>query len=88
MEQEQEQGYEREGTGARGCLRLRWMAGQFLLCVLIRHPTEGLVFHVEVEFSGFPVVAGLGQAGGIKRRRGFHWGRRGHAGAAFDINSE
>ena len=40
-----------------------------------------MVFHVEVDFSGFPVVAGLGQEGGDQAEEGFFIGEdAGHAG--------
>ena len=45
-----------------------------------------MVFHVEVDFSSFPVVAGLGQEGGDQAEQGFFIGEdAGHAGAAFEF---
>jgi len=45
-----------------------------------------LVFHVEVNFSGFPIVAGFGQEGGNQAQEGEFIGEdAGHAGAAFEF---
>ena len=45
-----------------------------------------MVCHVEIEFSGFPVVAGLGQEGGDQAQEGLFIGEdAGHAGAAFEF---
>ena len=45
-----------------------------------------MFFHVEVDFSGFPVVAGLGQKGGDQAQEGGFIGEdAGHPGAAFEF---
>ena len=45
-----------------------------------------MVFHAEVDCSGFPVVAGLGQEGGDQAEEGMFIGEdAGHAGAAFEF---
>ena len=45
-----------------------------------------MVFHVEVDFSGFPIVAGLGQEGGDQAQERFFIGEdAGDAGAAFEF---
>ncbi len=45
-----------------------------------------MVFHVEVDYSGFPVVAGLGQEGGNQAQEGGFVGEdAGDAGAAFEF---
>ena len=45
-----------------------------------------LVFHVEVDFPGFPFVAGFGQKGGDQAQEGGFIGEdAGHAGAAFEF---
>jgi len=45
-----------------------------------------LVFHVEVDFSGFPFFAGLGQQGRDQTQEGRFIGKEaGDAGAAFDF---
>jgi len=45
-----------------------------------------LVFHIEVNFSGFPFVAELGEDGADQaQERGFIWEATGHAGAPLEF---
>lgn len=45
-----------------------------------------MVFHVEVNFPGFPIVAGFAQEGGDQAEKGLFVGEdAGHAGATFEL---